>query len=76
MKDMHLNVGGIIGGFVGLGAALAIVFMLRPKEEVGKGFGKLCIFGIIGGAVAGNFLWGLAFRKRENHDEDTLRFDE
>ena len=57
---MNLNVGGVIGGLAGAAAGFALAFtLIGPESESQRGIGKLVMFGVVGGAFVGNFLWGL-----------------
>jgi hypothetical protein len=63
MKNIDLNIGGLIGALACGGIAAAIVFSTLDTANSGRGPYKLVIFALIGGAFAGNFLWGLIFKK-------------
>jgi hypothetical protein len=76
MKNIHLNAGGVIGGLAGLAVGIVVMILLQAGNDPSEGGAKLTIFGVIGGAFAGNFLWELVFRKKENPDDDRLHVDE
>lgn len=62
--NINLNAGGIVGGLLSCLAAFVGVFMIAdPMDD--HGMYRLVIVALIGGAFAGNFLWGLAFKKAE-----------
>jgi hypothetical protein len=62
MSNINLNVG--VGG-VGCGiVAAVVVFQLADATDSG-GMYRLVPMAVIGGALVGNFLWGLVFRKAE-----------
>jgi hypothetical protein len=58
MPRIDLNVGGIFGALVGGGAVAAILYLADAPPRL---MAKVVIFGFIGGALAGNFLWGYFF---------------
>ncbi|NQU19713.1 MAG: hypothetical protein HQ567_00410 [Candidatus Nealsonbacteria bacterium] len=53
-KDFNLNPGGIVGGLACAGGAMALMLLGETTLEI---FGMLMSSGIVGGAMAGNFLW-------------------
>lgn len=63
MKSIDLNIGGVIGALACGGIAGAIVFSTVDATNSGRGPYKLMILAVVGGAFAGNFLWGLVFKK-------------
>ena len=54
MKDFNLNIGGVIGGLLGL-AAIVTVITLFPSIVPSNGL----ITGLVvaGGAIIGNYFW-------------------
>lgn len=70
MSNIELNAGGVIGALVGGGVVAAVVFSLVETTEGGRGPYKLIIVGLIGGAFAGNFLWGQVFKKPDDQPSD------
>lgn len=62
MKNIDLNVGGLIGALACAGIAGAILFSTMDQPDGGRGPYKLLLFALIGGAFAGNYLWGLVFK--------------
>ncbi|MBX3451217.1 MAG: hypothetical protein KF777_16745 [Planctomycetaceae bacterium] len=68
MNNIDLNLGGLIGALACGGIAAAIVFSTLDTTNSGRGPYKLVIFALIGGALAGNFLWGLVFKKPAKKD--------
>jgi hypothetical protein len=67
--NVNLNVGGFIGALLGAGIALVAVFgMMGDDSDYRRGMGKLVLLGVIGGALAGNYLWG---RIRGQSDQDS-----
>jgi hypothetical protein len=63
MKNIDLNPGGLIGALACAGVYAAIVFSSVDIATSGPRPIKLIILPLIGGAFAGNFLWGLVFKK-------------
>lgn len=63
MKNVELNPGGLIGALVCGGIAAAVIFSRIDVNTAGRGAYKMPILALIGGAFAGNFLWGLIFKK-------------
>jgi hypothetical protein len=63
LKNIDLNPGGLIGALAGMGIAAAIVFSSVDITKTGSWPFKVTILALIGGAFAGNFLWGLVFKK-------------
>ena len=61
MSNFNLNPGGIICGL--LGGVGAGVYLYSNTDDAQR-IGKLVVACIVGGAVAGNFIWGLIFRSR------------
>jgi hypothetical protein len=70
MKNIDLNPGGLIGALACAGIYAAIVFpsvdIFSSVDITKTGYWpyKLMVFALIGGAFAGNFLWGLFFKPR------------
>ena len=62
MKNMNLNAGGVVGGLLGAGAGAACLYW---KGDLQGRTGKLIAACVAGGALAGNFLWGLVFPSKE-----------
>jgi hypothetical protein len=58
MPNINLNLGGLFGALAGFGAAAAIVVLAGGEARV---IARIGIFGLIGGALAGNFLWAYFF---------------
>jgi hypothetical protein len=54
MKDFNLNIGGILGGLVGLAAVCATAVLLTNGM---LGSGLTTGLAVTGGAIAGNWLW-------------------
>jgi hypothetical protein len=63
MKNIDLNPGGLIGALACLGTYVAIVFSFVDITKTGSSPIKLMVVPLVGGAFAGNFLWGLVFKK-------------
>jgi hypothetical protein len=60
MKNLKLNFGGIFGGVVGAGAAIAILYILsQPGGFRPRGL-KLVALAAFGGAALGNWIWSPA----------------
>jgi len=64
MKNMNLNPGGLIGALIGGGIVAYFVFRNIDINTAGRGSYRAPMFGLIGGAFAGNFVWGKLFKKR------------
>ncbi len=59
MKNMNLNVGGLIGAVLAIGGVVA--FFMLSENEFPRRSGKLIgLAGLAGGAL-GNWIWSLAF---------------
>lgn len=67
---MDLNVGGLIGALVAGAVAGVIVFTTVDLENAGRNAYRLPIYALIGGAVAGNFLWSKLFPRDEESEPD------
>lgn len=66
MKNIDLNAGAVIGALACGGIAAAVIFSnVDQAADTGRGPYKFIVLALIGGAYAGNFLWGLVFKKRE-----------
>ena len=63
MKNIDLNVGGIIGAIAAGIIVAVVVFSTAGVDDPDRGQSRLIILGLIGGAFAGNFLWSLVFKK-------------
>ncbi len=63
MKNINLNAGGVIGSLACGGIAAVVVFSNVDPADTGRGPYRLIILALIGGAFAGNFLWGLVFKR-------------
>ncbi|HTN77942.1 MAG TPA: hypothetical protein VL096_21975 [Pirellulaceae bacterium] len=65
MSNFDLNIGGLLGAVI-CGVLVGVVlFAVAGVNGEGRGPYRLIIGAVIGGAIAGNFLWGLAFKKAE-----------
>ena len=63
MKNINLNVGGLIGALVfGAGSAAIYFVAVNPEHPAENAPAKLFILALVGGAFAGNFLWERLFR--------------
>ena len=58
MPNINLNLGGLFGALVGGGAAAGIVVLAGGEA---RAIARIGIFGLIGGALAGNLLWAYFF---------------
>ena len=65
MPNIDLNIGGLIGAVVCGAIVGAIVFATVNLTDSGRGPNILIILAVIGGAIAGNFLWGSFVTKRK-----------
>jgi len=63
VENFNINPGGIIGALVCGGIAGAFLFLNADAASSRRGPGRLVVLAVIGGAVAGNYLWKLAFKK-------------
>lgn len=70
MKNMNLNVGGLIGALLTIGGVLAYCFL--ATTEVPSRIGKLVVAAAVGGGVLGNWLWSLAFPPAEPPDSSQM----
>ena len=62
MNNINLNWGGLIGALAGGVGVGAILFLLLPvTNETASKIGMFSVAGVIGGAFAGNYLWGVVF---------------
>jgi hypothetical protein len=60
MTNLKLNFGGIFGGFVGAGAAIAILYLLSNHVGFRPRLLKLVGLAAFGGAALGNWIWSFA----------------
>ena len=58
--DLNLNLGGFLGAAIGGGTPLAIAIATGDYEGLPI---KLVVPGVVAGALAGNYLWGMATAK-------------
>ena len=65
MKNIDLNAGGVIGALLAGALVGVIAFSTMEDSDNQRGASKLLIAGVIGGAFAGKYLWGLAFKTKE-----------
>jgi hypothetical protein len=63
MQNIDLNIGGLIGALACGGIAAGIVFANLDTTDSDRGPYKLIILALVAGAFAGNFLWGIVFKK-------------
>ena len=65
MKNMDLNVGGLIGALL-LGALGGLIgYLAMGDGENTRPISKLLIGGVVLGAIAGNQLWAKFFKNSE-----------
>ena len=64
MKNIELNLGGLIGALLGGGIAAAVIFSQVDASTAGRGDFKA----LIAGAFAGNFLWDKIFKKDQTDE--------
>lgn len=57
MKNVNLNLGGLIGALIGGGLVAYFAFRNIDINTAGRGVYRAPIIGLVGGAFAGNFLW-------------------
>jgi hypothetical protein len=62
VKNITLNAGGVIGAL--LCGALVAAYLVMTKDFDKNA--KLIVIGVIAGAFAGNFGWGLIFKKKQD----------
>ena len=62
MKNINLNAVGLIGALVCGGIAAGIVFLTFDIAQSGRPV-RWVILALIGGALAGNFLWERVFQR-------------
>ncbi len=65
VKNIELNAGGVIGSLACGAITAAIVFSSLDLSRAGRSAAKLVFLALIAGAFAGNFLWGLVFKKSD-----------
>jgi hypothetical protein len=63
MQNINLNAGGLIGAVVCGGIALVAVFSNSSLMSQTSLASKIVVVAFIAGAFAGNFIWGLVFRR-------------
>ena len=68
MKNIELNLGGLIGALLGGGIAAAVIFSQVDASTAGRGDFKAPIIALIAGAFAGNFLWDKIFKKDQTDE--------
>ena len=69
MTNLKLNFGGIFGGIVGAGAAIAILYLLTNNAGFRPRLLKLVGLAAFGGAALGNWIWSLALpSERQNQN--------
>ncbi|TWU49027.1 hypothetical protein Poly51_49310 [Rubripirellula tenax] len=66
---MDLNPGGLVGGLVGAGAGIAIMFVASSADG-NQPRGKGLILFVTVGAFVGNFVWGKVFPKKQVTESD------
>ncbi|MCJ8329225.1 MAG: hypothetical protein HRT89_02500 [Lentisphaeria bacterium] len=62
MDNIDINPGGLIGALVIGGIGFAILFA-NVDVDSGRAPYRLAIFILIGGAIAGNYIWASIFKK-------------
>jgi hypothetical protein len=65
MKNIELNMGGLVGAAI-LGGIAGLLFYGLGVSV--KNPAKALVFAIIAGAVAGTFIWGKLFPKKQNNE--------
>ena len=58
--DLNLNLGGFLGAAIGGGTPLAVAITTGVYEGMPI---SLVVPGVVAGALAGNYLWGMATAK-------------
>ncbi|XAM00674.1 hypothetical protein OT109_04625 [Phycisphaeraceae bacterium D3-23] len=74
MDNITLNPGGIIGGLVGCGLGLGAGYLMFGFANDGKGLASLAVPGVLVGAFAGNWLWGMVFPPKPDADRHKDRW--
>ena len=64
MKNINLNLGGLIGALI-CGGIVAIVVFSDIDQANKNGSTRMIIPALLGGAFAGNYLWEWAVKKRK-----------
>lgn len=65
MQNVSFNPGGLIGALLGGGGLALIVFLsVADPNNAGRLIGRSVVFGIVGGAFAGNVAWDFFFREK------------
>jgi len=60
MTDFKLNFGGIFGGLIGAGGAIAVVYLISNNNGIPPRTFRLVGLAAFGGAALGNWIWRLA----------------
>ena len=66
---MDLNPGGLVGGLVGAGAGIALMYV-ASQADGSQPRGKGLILFVTVGAFVGNFVWGKVFAKKNSSEVD------
>lgn len=64
-KGISVNLGGVIGGLVCGGVAGAFIIPYVVEIDDIRDFKFVIVSAVIGGALAGNFLWDFIFEELE-----------
>jgi hypothetical protein len=67
MTNFKLNFGGIFGGIIAAGGAIAIVLLLSNNGGIPPRTFKLVGLAAFGGAALGNWIWSLALPNEPNN---------
>ena len=70
MSNIDLNPGGLIGALLAGAVAGVLIYSNNDPEGAMRRPARLIVFAIVGGAFAGNYLWGMLFGKEESDQED------
>jgi hypothetical protein len=62
VSNINLNAGGVLGALL-FGAAVGLIVFGTDRSGAHPTRYRLVIGGVIAGAFAGNYLWGLLFKK-------------
>ena len=65
MKNIQLNLGGVIGAILLTAAVIVTVVLTSNPNDIGGRMGRFGVPALFLGAFGGNYLWNRLFSKRE-----------
>lgn len=57
MKNIDLNLGGLLGGVMCFIGSVALSMLLVTSNENASEYGEFVVLAVIAGAFTGNYLW-------------------